>query len=105
MTRLQRKESNMVCYIEIKKIHISENQKRKVSRDRIEKHKKFLFENPEKDLMPIDVNQLADSSYVIAGNGRHRYYAYLEMGYSHIPANCLNNKTAETAVFLISFSA
>ena len=92
MTRLQRKESNMVCYIEIKKIHISENQKRKVSRDRIEKHKKFLFENPEKDLMPIDVNQLADSSYVIAGNGRHRYFAYEELGYKSIPLNIKQRK-------------
>lgn len=76
-----------VYYVPIDKIRVSEKQQRKISRDKVEKHKKWLADHPDEDLLPIDAHELEDGTFIIDGNGRHRYFAYLEDGYTRIPLN------------------
>jgi hypothetical protein len=64
-------------------IRISDKQKRKVSDDKVRRHMVYL--ETGEDLYPIDVCAIGDGTFTIAGNGRHRYLAYLYSGYSHIP--------------------
>ncbi len=75
--------SKTTAYIPIQEIRVSKKQMRRVSQDKITRHMRRLDEGAE--LMAIEVNRLADGTYVIAGNGRHRYFAYLELGYIYIP--------------------
>ena len=69
----------------IASIRVSKKQKQKVARSKVKDHLHDLEENQD-DLYPIDVHALGDGTYTIAGNGRHRYFAYLLAGVSHIPA-------------------
>lgn len=80
-------EKDTVFFVPINKIRVSEKQEHKISRDKVERHKKYLSENKEKDLLPIDAHELEDGTFIIDGNGRHRYFAYLELGYSIVPLN------------------
>ena len=75
--------SKTTAYIPVREIRVSKKQMRRVSRDKVARHMRLLDEGAE--LMAIEVNRLADGTYVIAGNGRHRYFAYLELGYTFIP--------------------
>jgi len=88
---LESKES-VIQYVPIGKIRVSEKQSEKISRDKVEKHKKSLFEHKGKELLPIDALALEDGTFVIDGNGRHRFFAYKEMGYELIPLNIKQNK-------------
>lgn len=83
----ERPEKNAVFFVPIDKIRVSEKQEHKISRDKVERHKKYLNKNEEKDLLPIDAHELEDGTFIIDGNGRHRYFAYLELGYSIVPLN------------------
>ncbi|KPJ85611.1 hypothetical protein AMJ57_02540 [Parcubacteria bacterium SG8_24] len=85
-------------FIPICQIRVSEKQKRRVSRDKVERHRRRLEDGAE--LMAIEVNRLADGTYVIAGNGRHRYFAYLELGFTMIP---VTPKTKELKLLLDRF--
>lgn len=80
-------EKNAIFYVPTEKIRISEKQQKKVSRDKVERHKKWLMDHPDEDLLPINAHELEDGTFIIDGNGRHRYFAYLEMGYGVIPLN------------------
>lgn len=80
----QHKE-HAVFYISIDQIRVAEKQLRKVSRDKVERHKQCLFKYD--DLLPIDAHELADGTFIINGNGRHRFFAYKELGYTSIPLN------------------
>lgn len=55
-----------------------------LSRDKVERHRLQIQRG---DTMPIDLRRLEDGTYVIAGNGRHRFTAYLDEGFTWIPAN------------------
>jgi hypothetical protein len=66
-------------------IRCGTKQKHKLTRSKVEKHV-FDFERNEDDVYPIDVYDLGDGSYTIAGNGRHRYLACSMSGNSHILA-------------------
>ena len=85
-------EKDAIFFIPIDKIRVSDKQKRKISRDRVERHKKYLSENEEKDLLPIDAHELEDGTFIIDGSGRHRYFAYLELGYKTVPLNIKGRK-------------
>lgn len=74
-----------VEWIPIEKIMIDKEQMGKISRDKVERHKKELLEG--KELLSIDALELEDGTFVIDGNGRHRYFAYLEQGYTNVPLN------------------
>lgn len=74
---------NVLC-IPIDLIRVSPKQARKVCPGKVAGHVAALEAGHEP--MPIDVHELDDGSYVIAGNGRHRYFAYLAAGYSTVPA-------------------
>jgi hypothetical protein len=78
-----------VYLIPIDKIRVSEKQKHKISQDKVDKHIKDLSES-EKDLLPIDALELEDGTFVIDGNGRHRYFAYSKLGYKMVPLNIKN---------------
>lgn len=71
-------------FIPIDLIRVSPKQARKVCQKKVAAHLAAIEAGDEP--MPIDVRQLEDGSYVISGNGRHRYFAYLAAGYSTIPA-------------------
>jgi hypothetical protein len=68
----------------IASIRVGKKQSAKVSQSKVLRHLEVL-ESGE-DVYPVDVHLLSDGSYTIAGNGRHRYFAYAMLGYSHIPA-------------------
>lgn len=74
-----------IRYVPISDIRVSERGN--LARDKIEGHCRRLQDD---DGMPIDVRQLADGTYVIAGNGRHRYAAYCAEGFRIIPCNVLS---------------
>ena len=74
----------MTIYVLIEKVRVSAKQAKRVTRNKVEKHKKFL-ETCQEDLMPIDACKLTDGTFTIDGNGRHRYFAYLELGYREVP--------------------
>jgi len=76
-------------------IRVDKKQHCKVSDEKVKKHIRQL-EEAGGELYPVDVHELGDGSYAIAGNGRHRYFAYLYAGYSHIPA-VIRNPQPETA--------
>ena|SRR3989344_5127146 len=80
-------KNEAVFLVPIEKIRVSEKQERKVSRDKIERHKKFLIEHEDQDLLPIDAHELRDGTFIIDGNGRHRFFAYRESGHTVIPLN------------------
>lgn len=73
-----------VLLVAIASIRISQKQMCKVSLDKVSKHAHDLERGC--DLYPIDLRQLGDGTYTINGNGRHRYFAYLRTGLTHIPA-------------------
>jgi hypothetical protein len=68
-------------FIPIGLVRVSEKQSRKVDSTKVRRHLAALEDG---DLMAIDVHALDDGTYVIAGNGRHRYFAYLAAGHSSI---------------------
>jgi hypothetical protein len=70
-------------FIPIDSIRVSPKQARKVCQKKVSLHLATIEAGDEP--MPIDVRQLQDGSYVIDGNGRHRYFAYLAAGYATIP--------------------
>lgn len=72
-----------VLYIPIGLIRVSAKQARKVCPGKVDGHVAALEAGHEP--LPIDVHKLDDGSYTIAGNGRHRYFAYLAAGYATIP--------------------
>jgi hypothetical protein len=74
----------IVQLVAIADIRVSEKQARKVSEDKVCRHIRALESSEE--LYPIELHLLADKTFTIAGNGRHRYFAYFRSGYSHIPA-------------------
>ena len=76
--------------VPISSIRVAEKQERKISWDRVERHRVKLEEGTE-DLLPLDVHRLEDGTYIIGGNGRHRYFAYKEAGFKHIPINVKQN--------------
>lgn len=80
-------ENEAIFSVPIDRIRVSDKQKRKISRDKVERHKKYLSKNEERDLPPIDAHELEDGTFIIDGNGRHRYFAYLELGYKTVPLN------------------
>ena len=74
-------------------IRVSDRQSRRVSRDKVERHRMRLeLEKGAEDLLPLDASRLEDGTYIIDGNGRHRFLAYTEAGISHIPLNIKQNK-------------
>ncbi len=75
-----------VFLIPIDKIRVAEKQTRKVSRDKIERHKQRLLKHDD-DLLPIDAHELEDNTFIIDGNGRHRFFAYKELEYTSVPLN------------------
>jgi hypothetical protein len=75
-------------WLSIEKIKVSEKQKLKVDKHKVDKHRKHLEEGG--DLMPIDVVQINADEYCICGNGRHRYFGVIEAGFTMIEVNVLN---------------
>ncbi len=73
-----------VILLPLTSIRVSEKQKRKVSEDKVFRHLQSI--ETGNDTLPIEVHALGDGTYTIAGNGRHRFFAYVFGGYSHIPA-------------------
>ncbi len=80
-------------FIPIDMIRVSAKQTSKVCQKKVRRHLESLDAGDE--LMPIDVRQLDDGTYIIAGNGRHRYFAYREAGYTTIPVS-LKSRCLET---------
>lgn len=78
-----------ISLLSIACIRVSEKQQRKVSKVKVQKHLQSL-EKDQGDVYPIDVHALGDGTYIVAGNGRHRYYAYILAGYDTIPAYIRN---------------
>ncbi len=78
-----------VILLPLTSIRVSEKQKRKVSEDKVRRHLQFL--ETGNDALPIEVHALGDDTYTIAGNGRHRFFAYVFGGYSHIPVIVQNS--------------
>lgn len=74
-------------FIPINNIAVSERQLRKCDKHKIAKHVQSL-ENG--DAFPIDVSRIGPDLYVINGNGRHRFFAYREAGYTSIPVNIVS---------------
>ena len=72
-------------WVNIKYIHVSEKQKMKIDKHKVNKHRMYLEKSG--DLMPIDVVKIDTDSYCICGNGRHRYFAALEAGHQFIEVN------------------
>ena len=83
----EKHEKEAIFLVPIEKVRISEKQGRRVSRDKIERHKRFLTEYEDQDLLPIDAHELEDGTFIIDGNGRHRFFSYRELGYTVIPLN------------------
>ena len=77
---------NPAVLLPIASIRVSKKQKHKVAPSKV-RHHLLTLEKGEDDVYPIDVHALGDGTYTIAGNGRHRYFAYLLAGDSHILAN------------------
>ena len=75
-------------WLSIKQIKISEKQKLKLDKHKVDKHRKHLEEGG--DLMPIDVVRINETEFNICGNGRHRYFGAISAGYSLIEVNVLN---------------
>lgn len=84
-------KENAVFFIPIDKIRVAEKQAQKISKDKVERHKQYLLKN-DSDLLPIDALELEDGTFVIDGNGRHRFFAYKELGYMSMPLNIKNRK-------------
>jgi hypothetical protein len=84
--QLEGHEKHAVFFIPIERIRVNEKQARRISRDKVERHKQYLLKH-EDDLLPIDAHELEDETFIIDGNGRHRFHAYLELGYSTVPLN------------------
>lgn len=75
-------------YINITYIKVSDKQLRKIDPSKVDYHRQCLEKGDE--LMPIDVVKIAEGEYCISGNGRHRYYAHIEAGFTLIDVNVLN---------------
>jgi len=73
-----------VQLIAIAKIRVNHKQARKVSQEKVQAHRVSLEQG--EDLYPVDVHMLNDGTFTVAGNGRHRFFAYLYSGYKSIPA-------------------
>ncbi len=73
-----------VQFVAIAKIRVNSKQARKVSQDKVRAHCSTLEESA--DLYPVDLHELGDGTFTIAGNGRHRFFAYLYSGHTYIPA-------------------
>lgn len=73
-----------VQFVAIANIRVNEKQAHKVAWNKVSDHARCLESGRE--LYPIDLYAIGDGTFTIAGNGRHRYFAYLHSGHSHIPA-------------------
>lgn len=74
--------SEVGSYIEnipVELIRVSGKQLRRLSPDRVARHV------AAGDFRPIDLIDCGDF-FVIGGNGRHRYFAAISMGWRQIPA-------------------
>jgi hypothetical protein len=83
---VEQHDRDAIFFVPIDRINVSEKQIRKISRDKVERHKKRLLEHDD-DLLPIDAHELEGGNFIIDGNGRHRFFAYKELGYTSIPLN------------------
>lgn len=70
--------------IAINRIRVNEKQAKKIAWNKVFGHVQQLEHGEE--LYPIELHKLGDGTFTIAGNGRHRYFAYVHSGYSNIPA-------------------
>jgi hypothetical protein len=68
----------------IAKIRVNKKHIKKIDWNKVFYHVQQLEHG--KELYPIDLHKLCDGKFTIAGNGRHRYFAYVHAGYSNIPA-------------------
>ncbi len=75
-------------WLSIEQIKVSEKQKLKVDKHKVNKHRQHLEEGGE--LMPIDVVRINENEYNICGNGRHRYFGAIEAGFTMIEVSILN---------------
>jgi hypothetical protein len=73
-----------VQLVAIADIRVNKKQVQKISKDKVNCHLRSLASDEE--LYPVDLHALGDGTFTIAGNGRHRYFAYLYSGYTHVPA-------------------
>lgn len=88
--------------VAITDIRVGDKQKHKVSKDKVRRHSVTLETGG--DLHPIDVCALGDGTFTIAGNGRHRYLAYVNCGYSHIPAIVHNLNSHQATPASVGFA-
>lgn len=75
-------------WIPIDSILVSDTQRKKVNRKKVEKHRRDFEEGREVvpiDVIRIDSTKSAQPQYRILGNGRHRYFGAIEAGSSFIP--------------------
>jgi hypothetical protein len=75
-------------WVNIKYIRVSDKQLKKIDRNKVDKHRKFLEEGGE--MFPIDVVRINEEEFCICGNGRHRYFGTIEAGFTMIEVNVLN---------------
>lgn len=73
----------MQVFLPIESIRVSERQRFRVAQEKVERH---IAEIQRGDVMPIVCAPLGDGTYIIRGNGRHRYFAYLAEGFPSVPA-------------------
>jgi hypothetical protein len=74
-----------VQFVAVAFIRVNYKQANKVCHHKVSKHVREL-ETGTSDLHPIELHTIGDGTFIIAGNGRHRYFAYVSCGYSQIPA-------------------
>lgn len=75
--------------IPLTQIRVNWKQIKKVDFHKIHEHANDIMK--EGDLVhPIDLNRINKDSYVIAGNGRHRFFAHRLLGLTNIYARILN---------------
>lgn len=77
-------------------IYVAEDQKKKVDRKKVEKHRADFEEG--RDILPIDVIPMEINGqirYRILGNGRHRYFGALEAGVDIIPVRIHDSRLSE----------
>lgn len=72
----------MATFIPIESIRVSAKQARRIAAAKVAAHRTRIQTG---DVLPITCAALGDGTYVIRGNGRHRYFAYLEEGFPSIP--------------------
>ena len=77
-------------WVNIKNIKVSAKQYKKIDKKKVAIHVRDI--EMGKYIMPIDVHEIEADTFVIAGNGRHRYFAAIEAGEEFIEV-CLRSST------------